>query len=620
MHFRIADGGDRPDRVTKRRWLLAGPWESLTACGSPFAGRRLAVTTIDALQAFRQSFRHALGWTEMRAKLWAELRESNRGRLAAFQRVMTTMAYSIAPRQGADAPPKTTTRLRLPIVFVMSLLTASLGLSLRVSATSRPVAPLPFDRAAWLADYAHLKAELEAGYANLAWFASPQGQVDLPALDQRTLRALNAAADDEAARQAILAFVAAFHDGHFSQLPPAAPAIDPAPPEPPAMDLRSLSPVEGCATLGYANRSPVAFSLPFESLEGFKLEADGASSSFRAGRIRMQDHLLGIVRIRSFRSLQHPRACERAWSKNVGLDKRSNTFTAAVSDAWYGELADQLARFRKEGVDVVMVDVGSNTGGDDSGDWLPRMFTRAPVSSARMLMSAAPVAQTYLDEEIGDAAEAAKNDPHPATQALAARVTSFFQARQAELPSRHCDMAWVWREQRPFDPQGCSRLIDMGHASGAFAYEDRTAWNDRLSGAKLYWPATIEPWRGAWTGPTYVLTNTASHSSAEMFAALMQDQKVAKIVGTRTGGDGCGFVEDTSPVVLTHAQLRFRIPNCIRLRADGTDEVAGVFPDLPAPELAGESPRVHAQLVLEKIAADSASSGPPGSLGGLTGG
>lgn len=483
-------------------------------------------------------------------------------------------------------------------------LPAVLGIAALISPTANAAASPTFDRAAWLSDYAALKEALEASYSNLAWFASPQGGLDLPSLDRRTTDTLKAAVDDASARQAIRAFALAFHDGHFSELPPVEPATGKIEPEPAPADLSTADATQGCAALGYANRSAVAFSLPFESLNGFRLEADGLATGFRAGVATVAGRSVGVVRIRSFQLKQHPDACERAWRAHPDLDKRGDAFEAAANDAWFQALADQLRRFDEEGVAIVLVDVGSNSGGNNSGDWMPRMFTRAPVGSARMLMSAAPVARTYAAEELSDAAKARAMDPSLATQALAARVSGYFQDREVELPARRCDMRWVWREQRPFVPGGCSRLIDMGHASGAFAYEDRTAWGERMAGAKLYWPATIEPWRGAWSGPTYVLTSATSYSSAEMFSALMQDQKIAKTVGVRTGGEGCGFVEETAPVVLPHSQLRFRLPNCVRLRSDGSDEVAGVSPDLPAPNLDDESPRARAAKVLKLIVAD----------------
>ena len=101
-----------------------------------------------------------------------------------------------------------------------------------------------------------------------------------------------------------------------------------------------------------------------------------------------------------------------------------------------------------------------------------------------------------------------------------------------------------------------------------------------------------------------MLTSATSYSSAEMFAARMQDNGVARLIGARTGGDGCGFMTEAEPVVLPHSRQRYRIPNCIRLRKDGTDEVAGVKPDLPIVAYEGESDRARAQRIVAVITAD----------------
>src|SRR5262245_24197199 len=84
-------------------------------------------------------------------------------------------------------------------------------------------APSGFDRKAWVQDYAHLKSALEASYANLAWFASPESGVNLPAIDRRTSAAIEQATSDAEARLAIRDFVSSLHDGHFSELPPLSP-------------------------------------------------------------------------------------------------------------------------------------------------------------------------------------------------------------------------------------------------------------------------------------------------------------------------------------------------------------------------------------------------------------
>ena len=168
--------------------------------------------------------------------------------------------------------------------------------------------------------------------------------------------------------------------------------------EPPKRDLAHDDSRDGCAALGYGDKSQVAFSLPFESLQAFKLETDGMSSAFRAGLVAWNGARVGLVRIKNFSMRQYPSECERTWSTSPKRARSDAKFDDLVTDAWFTTLAAQLRRFRTEHVDILLVDVGSNSGGNDSGEWTPRLLTAKAVRSARLLMSAAPVAQTYIDE------------------------------------------------------------------------------------------------------------------------------------------------------------------------------------------------------------------------------
>lgn len=76
-----------------------------------------------------------------------------------------------------------------------------------VAVASARVAETPdsgrsFNRASWLAAYGALRVALQRTYSNLAWYASPGGGRDLPALNRQTLAALMAATDDRSARLA----------------------------------------------------------------------------------------------------------------------------------------------------------------------------------------------------------------------------------------------------------------------------------------------------------------------------------------------------------------------------------------------------------------------------------
>lgn len=474
-----------------------------------------------------------------------------------------------------------------------------------LAATVVAQAPPPYDPAAWRADFAQMRTELQARYVNLAWMGSYESGVDTPALVRRTEAALSAARNDAEAAEALKAFVAAFHDGHLSQLPTPAPS-DVEAPEPDRAKLDADDPVSGCAALGHASTASIPFSLPFESLPGVRLIGDGQDSVFRVGLAELDGKRVGLVRIQVFRARGFPQACRRAWAqlRAAGTPITRRAVNEAANRVWLHDLADQLKALREAGAQAVLVDVGGDSGGDDSGDWIPRLFASRSVASAPLLVVDAPAGAAYLDEEIGDLTEALQTASTPKAKADLERSLAYFKARKARIGATPCDLSWVWRERRAWRDIACRRVIDAGYADGPLPGLPPHAYGDERTEQALAWSTVVQDLYGAWSGPAYVLTDGKTFSSAEMFTATMRDNGVARTVGVKTGGDGCGFMGDSPPLVLTHSRLRFRVPNCIRLRADGTDEVAGIAPDLPVAPTEGESDRARAARLLRTVAAD----------------
>lgn len=480
-------------------------------------------------------------------------------------------------------------------------LLAMLAVSAAIAAEPAPVA---FDRTAWQDDYALLKRELERRYANLAWFASPEGGVDLPALDRYTTAALAIAGNDDQASAVLADFVRSFHDDHFSVLPPVAPGS--AGPAPPKVSLAGLDATAGCAALGYNPDTRVSFSAPFESLPGFRLDADGVSSAFRAGEMQIAGgRRFGFVRIRYFRQNQSPALCVSTWNALRAQDEKidAEALAHAVERSWYTELAARLKRFREDGVDAILVDVGQNNGGNDSGDFAARLFTTRPVRSSRLFVSASDDAIGYLDEEIGEmkAAQAMKPS-RPVANLLRENLATFEHAKK--LADGTCAMDWVWKARRGWNADACRRLVAAGSAGGPLDYLAPVSAADRESARRLHWPLSMQEQWGAWNGPVYLLTDAKTYSAAEMFTAVMRDNHVARTIGDTTGRAGCGFMAAAKPLVLPHSRLRFRIPDCVRLRADGSDEVAGIAPDLPLLPAEGEDRRAWAARILVAVDAD----------------
>jgi len=484
-------------------------------------------------------------------------------------------------------------------LFLMIMLASLAGIA--------PALAGPFDRTAWQQDFRQLKGALEKQYANLAWKASGAGGVDLPSLDRSTTEALARASNDTEAADAIRRFVAGFHDGHFSELPYLAAPRSPIT-EPEAPPLDPDDPAGGCAALGFASSDPVVFSLPIEQLAGFELASDGLATTFRSGWLDRSGVRLGFIRIQRFRDRAFPWACLHAWAdlRRQGRPVTADAVKNAAQMRWFEDLASAIRSLRDGGATALVVDVGHNGGGGDSGDWIPRMFTARPVRSARLLMVDASVSAGYFDEQIGELSPALPKAATAAAKTALSEALSFFGHQKESIGKQRCDLSWVWHRQRPWSLSNCNRLLAAGYADGFSPGLPKGAYGSTDIARRLAWSSTIENLFGVWSGPTYVVADSRSYSSAEMFVAVMKDNHVARIVGTRTGGDGCGFMVDGPPLVLAHSRLRFRIPNCMRLRADGSDEEAGIAPDFAVLPTEGESDRARAERAVTVIATDVA--------------
>ncbi|MFT3709838.1 MAG: S41 family peptidase [Archangium sp.] len=462
--------------------------------------------------------------------------------------------------------------------------------------------PAKFDRKAWLSDYQSLKEGLERQYSHLAWFGSPEGGVDLPELDRETLAALQRATSDEEAIAVFDRFLARIHDGHLVRRPSApVPSVGVEPTKVSTFPDAASA----CAAYGYAPSQRVPFSLPFESLPGFSLRADGLSDAFRSGVIEVNGVKLGLVRIQRFRAQEFVPLCLQAWKSAAARTDAGVTagdVSRVVDALWLENLAARLARFRADKVSAVLVDLGGNGGGNDLGDWAVRTFSSKPITSAPLLIVPGDAGMPYLQEELRslNGALAIDGGVNEFSRTALTDALARFEKRAAESAQPMCSMSWVWKERRAWGTSKCTRLMQADFFSGPLGFADAGTYDARVA-KTLFWGVASEPTRGSWDGPVFVLVNDGTGSSAEAFASLIRDRGVAKIVGVKTLGAGCGFMNDVDPIVLPKSKLAFSVPNCVRLRDDGTDDVAGVNPDFVVPVVPGESGRVRASKILDAV-------------------
>lgn len=462
------------------------------------------------------------------------------------------------------------------------------------------------DHDAWRADFVALKQILVDYYAHLAWMASTQSGVNLPALQRSTGRALDEAETDSDAEQVLRNFLARFGDGHLKLLD-RQPAQPMPPSSLPSADQRTLDAGQGCAALGVADEGQHDFSLPLHTLPAYHAVAGGSDPPLRNGVATLGDgRRIGLLRLHEFDALRYPGICRRLWPQ-LRHAASVDDMRSLLADAWVAEIAAALRRFQQASVDAVLVDVGSNPGGDDSGDTLTRLFSDHPVASATLWVSQSPAGAGYLQEQwkrLDDTLRHHHPDMHalPLLQDQRSRFAASLRA--ARQPD--CDLSWAWQSQRAYTTLACRNLVAAGSSGGPLASPAVDALDSFLVAHRLDWAQDLRRHWGAWHGPVYLLTDARTASSAEMFAARLQDNRIARVVGSHSGGYGCGFMSAPAPRVLPHSQLRVRVPNCVRLRADGSDEVAGIQPDLPINARAGESARARAQRLLDTIGEDLA--------------
>jgi hypothetical protein len=477
-----------------------------------------------------------------------------------------------------------------------------------------------FDRKSWISDYDALRTHLEGSYANLLWFASPESGINLPNLHLRTLRALKASRDNSEAAAAVDAFISGFHDGHLAKMALGAPKAELGAKKEAFRPDFSVPPRDACAALGYVHKKGTSFSVPFEATPGFRLLNTGENEAFRSGVAKLPDgRALGVVRISVFDPHELPAECEKAWAefkkeKNAkSCDKDCvHDLQDRVMSLFLESLSLRLKKFTNEKVDAVLLDLGGNGGGDDLGDWVPRLFTKNPMRSPLLGTVKDPKSITYFEEQLKGIRTALLTEKlEKARLVLSNAEKEYINLKENLEKSKSCDISWVWKEQRKWSPLNakCTNLnFGKTYSSGFFDYLPAGQIGSESAEEQVYWPALANRFIGSWQGPVYVAIDGRTASAAELTAAIFQDNKVAKIMGTNSLGCGCGAMFEGSNFTLPKHQIRYKFPNCVRLRADSSDEVQGIQPNILVPSIEGESDAERAGRFVKLIGENLSSS------------
>jgi hypothetical protein len=439
--------------------------------------------------------------------------------------------------------------------------------------------PVVWDPQPWIDDLHEMRRTLTTSYANLQWLTDVR-QVNLAALFDETDVRLRSAGSDADARAILDRLVRKIDDGHV-ELEWPSPAAAPQ-----ATTSGPVSETVFCRAAGFVAR-PGAASVA-AGLPGYRALDTG--ETIPAGLVTIAGHRVGVVRLAVFMPDFSPVLCEDA-VRTLRLPLEAPCADAcrdSIEDLAYARmtalLEERVRRLKESGATILMVDVTNNGGGSEWAEAVARMLSGKPLLSERLgFVRGAHWVEHWesVATSLRSAAATASAEDKPQLIAWAAQADE--AKRQAE--------------QRCPASGDCEWLGHAGYATGLVGRATASAFTGKAWGPTVFSPAEFSYRDGVWNGPLVVVVDQGTFSAAEEFAAVLQDNHAAFLVGARTGGAGCGHTDGGTPTVLTHSRATLDVPDCARFRLDGSNEVNGVIPDYLLPWRANDGARFKAELL-----------------------
>jgi hypothetical protein len=438
----------------------------------------------------------------------------------------------------------------------------------------------PFDPGPWLADLEIARQAFVTKYANLEWLENER-EIKIEVLFDDLATRMRSARNEDQARRLFERLVQKTGDGH----------VEIEWPEPPASPMASAPP-DACQSMGFdarQNGPGTAIALP-----GYLPVGTDSTNPFRAGTTTVGGTKVGIIRIGVFQPQGFPELCKAAVSTlhieatKACDDQCQSQITDWIYPRLTAALEDRARQLRRAGATVLLIDISGNGGGSEWAEAAARIFSgKRILSERRGMVRGEHWAEQWRDLEQQLRVFAAKASGDERVRLLRWAADADSKLHEAEKPCpTHAS---------------CKRIADAGFSAGLLGAVPAGSLSGKPWGPLVFSPAQFPYHDAVWSGPLIVLVDDATWSAAEEFAAVLQDNKAAAIIGARTGGAGCGHTNGGDPVILPNSHAVLKLPDCVRFRADGSNEVRGIIPDVPVPIRSGDGAHFRARLVAEKL-------------------
>ncbi len=446
----------------------------------------------------------------------------------------------------------------------MLVLLVWMAVATRSIAQIAVTAPTPFDPKPWLEDLEQTREAIATKYANLEWVVLER-EIDLAALFAEAQTQLRSSASDADARAVLDRLARRFGDGHVRFRW----SSNPSP---------TKTRYANCAALGYDEGIRGGVAAAF--VPGYLPLANGPGSEFPAGTIQVSGHRVGVIKIGIFAPEGMPELCAESLialsiAPGTACDEACKyRIEAWVSKRMTRDLDARIRAIEDARADVLLIDVVNNGGGTEWAEAAARMVTAVRLKSERMgFVRGAHWAKHFADT-VADLRADAKGAPQKdgaMLNGLAEQVQGY--QREAEIL---CDSQPLWQGI----PPSCDWLGQGFYASGVIDSADPKVIKSKPWAKDIFTPIQYPYDEGVWRGPLIVLVNGGTGSAAEQFAAVLQDNHAAVVMGAPTAGAGCGHTNGGTPTTLRNSGGILELPDCARMRSDGSNEVMGIQPDV----------------------------------------
>jgi Peptidase family S41 len=432
---------------------------------------------------------------------------------------------------------------------------------------------VPWNPEPWLRDLAQIQTAIDTDYPNRDWLTNER-EVTLEKWFDRAADTIRNSDNDVEARRALEALIKRFNDGHLRLDWPAeradAPNANPTLTPPTTVS-------DFCVARGF-DAEQVSAGLS-SNLPGYMVLPNNV---FEIGTIKVRSRQVGILRIGVFSPFGYPNLCAQAVATaKLTIDQPCDDtchdrLITETHDLMTRALIDSIERLKRAGAKTLLIDISQNGGGTDWTEAAARIVSPVPIQSAPVHVIRN---QVWVERWRSLASKLRKDAAVDLANKADALATGLEPCSQA----------------------ACTRLAPVGFSSGLVAQASPRDFESKPWGAEVFTPSQFPYRESVWQGPLVILVDGDTWSAAEQFAALIRDNDAGVVIGERTGGAGCGYMYDSQPIVLKHSKAELTMPNCARLRRDGSNEVGGIVPDILTGVRLNDGPGFAARMTFEKL-------------------